>query len=48
MFLNLNETDLVTGVQQATGGKGVDIVLDTLGAKLLSSCLGRSELGEGR
>ena len=45
VFLNLNETDLVSGVQQATGGKGVDIVLDTVGANLFSSCLRSLRVG---
>jgi NADPH:quinone reductase-like Zn-dependent oxidoreductase len=45
VFLNLKETDLVSGVQQATGGKGVDIVLDTVGANLFSSCLRSLRVG---
>lgn len=45
VFLNLNEADLVSGVQQATGGKGVDIVLDTVGANLFSSCLRSLRVG---
>lgn len=45
VFLNLNETDLVSGVQQATGAKGVDIVLDTVGANLFSSCLRSLRVG---
>ncbi|HXW92196.1 MAG TPA: zinc-binding alcohol dehydrogenase family protein [Terriglobales bacterium] len=45
MFLNLKETDLVTGVQQATGGGGVDMVLDTVGANLFSSCLRSLRVG---
>ena len=45
VFLNLNETDLVSGVQQATAGKGVDIVLDTVGANLFSSCLRSLRVG---
>jgi NADPH:quinone reductase len=39
VFLNLKETDLVSGVRQATASQGVDIVLDTVGADLFSSCL---------
>lgn len=35
VFLNLKETDLVSGVQRATDGKGVDIVLDTVGGNQL-------------
>jgi len=45
VFLNLKETDLVTGVQQATGGRGVDMVLDTVGANLFSSCLRSLRVG---
>jgi NADPH:quinone reductase len=45
VFLNLKETDLVSGVQQATGGKGADIVLDTVGADLFSSCLRTLRVG---
>jgi NADPH2:quinone reductase len=45
VFLNLNETDLVSGVRRATGGKGVDIVLDTVGANLFSSCLRSLRVG---
>lgn len=45
VFLNLNETDLVSGVQQATGGKGVDIVLDTVGANLFRSSLRSLRVG---
>jgi NADPH:quinone reductase len=45
VFLNLQETDLVTGVQQATGGKGVDIALDTVGAHLFNSCLRSLRVG---
>ncbi len=39
VFINLNEQDLVSAVRQATGGKGVDVVLDTVGANLFSPCL---------
>jgi NADPH2:quinone reductase len=45
VFLNLKETDLVNGVRQATDGKGVDIVLDTVGAELFSSGLRTLRVG---
>jgi NADPH:quinone reductase len=45
VFLNLNETDLVSGVYQATGGKGVDIVLDTVGGNLFSAGLRSLRVG---
>jgi NADPH:quinone reductase len=45
LLLNLKEIDLVKGVQQATDGKGVDIVLDTVGANLFSSCLRSLRIG---
>jgi NADPH2:quinone reductase len=45
VFLNLKETELVSGVQQATGGKGVDIVLDTVGGDLFHSCLRTLRVG---
>jgi NADPH:quinone reductase len=45
VFVNLKEADLVSGVQQATEGKGVDIVLDTVGADLFSSCLRSLRVG---
>jgi NADPH:quinone reductase len=45
VFLNLKETDLVTGVQQATEGKGVDIVLDTVGGELFGACLRTLRVG---
>jgi NADPH:quinone reductase len=45
VFLNLKETDLVSGVHRATDGKGVDIVLDTVGASLFSSCLRTLRVG---
>lgn len=48
VLLNLNETDLLSGVQQATRGKGVDIVLDTVGANCSALACVRSGLGEGR
>ncbi len=45
LFVNLKETDLVSAVQKATAGKGVDIVLDTVGANLFSSCLRSLRVG---
>jgi NADPH:quinone reductase len=45
IVLNLKETDLVPGVLAATGGKGVDIVLDTVGGELFSSCLRTLRIG---
>lgn len=45
VFINLKEQDLVKAVQQATGGKGVDIVLDTVGANLFNSCLRSLRVG---
>jgi NADPH:quinone reductase-like Zn-dependent oxidoreductase len=45
IFLNLKETELVSGVQQATSGKGVDIVLDTIGGDLFRSCLRTLRVG---
>jgi NADPH:quinone reductase-like Zn-dependent oxidoreductase len=45
-FVNLKkEADLATAVRQATGSKGVDLVLDTVGANLLSSCLRSLRVG---
>lgn len=43
--INLKEQDLVNAVQQATDGKGVDIVLDTVGGDLFSSCLRSLRVG---
>jgi NADPH:quinone reductase-like Zn-dependent oxidoreductase len=43
--LNLKETDLVSGVQRATDGKGVDMVLDTVGSHLFNACLRSLRLG---
>lgn len=43
--INLKEQDLVSAVQQATDGKGVDIVLDTVGGDLFSSCLRSLRVG---
>jgi NADPH:quinone reductase len=37
--LNVKETDLVSGVEQATAGRGVDLVLDTVGGDLFRPCL---------
>ncbi len=45
VFINLKEQDLVSAVQQATSGKGVDIVLDTVGANLFRSCLRALRVG---
>ena len=45
VFINLKEADLVSAVEQATGGKGVDIVLDTVGADLFASCLRTLRVG---
>jgi NADPH:quinone reductase len=45
VFLNLKETDLVSGVQKATGGKGADIVLDTVGANLFTPSLRSLRVG---
>jgi NADPH:quinone reductase len=45
IVLNIKETDLVRGVLEATDGKGVDIVLDTVGADLFSSCLRTLRVG---
>lgn len=44
-LINLKEEDLVSAVQRATGGKGIDIVLDTVGANLFSSCLRSLRIG---
>jgi NADPH:quinone reductase len=45
VLLNFKETDLVSGVQRATGGKGVDIVLDTVGGDWFQSCLRTLRVG---
>jgi NADPH:quinone reductase len=45
VFVNLKEADLITSVQQATGSKGVDMVLDTVGANLFPSCLRSLRIG---
>jgi len=44
-FVNLRETDLLTAAQKWTEGKGVDIVLDTVGADLFKSCLRSLRVG---
>lgn len=45
VFINLQEEDLVSATQRATGGKGVDIVLDTVGADLFRSSLRSLRVG---
>jgi NADPH:quinone reductase len=45
VFLNVKEVDLPSAVLQATSGKGVDMVLDTVGADLFSSCLRSLRVG---
>jgi NADPH:quinone reductase len=45
VFVNLKNTDLVTAVKEATGGKGVDIVLDTVGGDLFHTCLRTLRVG---
>ncbi len=45
VFVNLKEADLVSAVQQATCSKGVDMVLDTVGADLFNSCLRSLRVG---
>jgi NADPH:quinone reductase len=45
LFVNLQQADLVRAVQQATGGQGVDMVLDTVGADLFGSCLRTLRVG---
>jgi NADPH:quinone reductase len=44
-FVNLKEEDLVSAVQKATDGKGVDIVLDTVGGDLFRPCLRTLRVG---
>lgn len=39
VFINLKHADLQSETQAATQGKGVDLVLDTVGASLFQSCL---------
>jgi NADPH:quinone reductase len=45
VFLNVNKVDLASAVMQATSGKGIDMVLDTVGADLFSSCLRSLRVG---
>ncbi len=45
VFVNLKEEDLVSGVRKATNGRGVDLVLDTVGANLFASCLRTLRVG---
>ncbi|MFZ3214416.1 MAG: zinc-binding alcohol dehydrogenase family protein [Terriglobales bacterium] len=45
VWVNLKGADLVSAVQQATGGQGVDMVLDTVGANLFDSCLRSLRVG---
>jgi NADPH:quinone reductase len=45
VFINLKEQDLVSAVGEATSGQGVDIVLDTIGANLVNSCLRSLRVG---
>src|SRR5258708_32429650 len=44
-FVNLKEEDLISAVQKATDGKGVDIVLDTVGGDLFRPCLRTLRVG---
>jgi len=44
-FVNLKEEDLVSAVQKATDGKGVDIVIDTVGGDLFRPCLRTLRVG---
>jgi NADPH:quinone reductase-like Zn-dependent oxidoreductase len=44
-FVNLKEEDLVSAVQKATDGKGVDIVLDTVGGDLFRPSLRTLRVG---
>lgn len=45
VFINLTDQELANAVRQATAGKGVDIVLDTVGASLFSACLRSLRIG---
>jgi NADPH:quinone reductase len=45
VFLNVNKVDLASAVLQATSGKGIDMVLDIVGADLFSSCLRSLRVG---
>lgn len=44
-FVNLGEEGLVSAVQKATDGKGVDMVLDTVGGDLFRPCLHTLRVG---
>lgn len=44
-FVNIKDEELVSAVQKATDGKGVDIVLDTVGGDLFRSCLRTLRVG---
>ena len=44
-FVNLKEEELVSAVQKATDGKGVDMVLDTVGGDLFRPCLRTLRVG---
>jgi len=43
--VNLEEVELVSAAHQATSGKGVDMVLDTVGGNLFRSCLRSLRVG---
>ncbi len=45
VFVNLKEADLASAARQATGGHGVDMVLDTVGGNLFNSCLRSLRVG---
>lgn len=45
VFINLKAQDLVSAVREATGGNGVDIVLDAVGGDLFSPCLHSLRVG---
>jgi NADPH:quinone reductase len=45
VFINLSEADLLSAVREATGGQGVDMVLDTVGASLFNPCLRSLRVG---
>lgn len=45
IVVNLKEEDVVTAAQNVTDGKGVDMVLDTVGADLFSQCLRTLRIG---
>lgn len=44
-FINLQNKDLVAEVNALTGGKGVDLVLDTVGGPLFEPCLRSLRIG---